>query len=64
MWEERIKENIREMLVPNPDVLAQAVDASQHQTAGQQISQVINQNAHSPYQDPAKTLPPHGKKLA
>lgn len=51
--EARIKENIRKTLVSNPDVLAQAVDAWQQQTAGQQISQVINQNAHTPYQDPA-----------
>ena len=36
--EARIKEMIRETLVSNPDILAQAVDARQQQTAGQQIS--------------------------
>lgn len=38
--EARIKEMIRETLVSNPDILAQAVDARQQQTAGQQISQL------------------------
>jgi len=39
--------------VSNPDILAQAVDAWQQQTAGQQISQAIKQNAKTLYQDPA-----------
>lgn len=51
--EARIKEMIRETLVSNPDILAQAVDAWQQQTAGQQISQAIKQNAKALYQDPA-----------
>ncbi len=51
--EARIKEMIRETLVSNPDILAQAVDAWQQQTAGQQISQAIKQNAKTLYQDPA-----------
>ncbi|MBH3095602.1 DsbA family protein [Serratia ureilytica] len=51
--EARIKEMIRETLVTNPDILAQAVDAWQQQTAGQQISQAIKQNAKTLYQDPA-----------
>ncbi|WP_148874646.1 DsbA family protein [Serratia marcescens] len=51
--EARIKEMIRETLVSNPDILAQAVDAWQQQTAGQQISRAIKQNAKTLYQDPA-----------
>ncbi|CAI0837748.1 DsbA family protein [Serratia ficaria] len=51
--EQRIKEIIRETLVSNPDILAQAVDAWQQQTAGQQISQAIKQNAKTLYEDPA-----------
>lgn len=51
--EARIKEMIRETLVSNPDILAQAVDAWQQQTASQQISQAIKQNAKTLYQDPA-----------
>lgn len=51
--EARIKEMIRETLVSNPDILAQAVDAWQQQTAGEQISQAIKQNAKTLYQDPA-----------
>ncbi|MDU3888689.1 MAG: DsbA family protein, partial [Serratia liquefaciens] len=51
--EVRIKELIRETLVSNPDILAQAVDAWQQQTAGQQISQAIKQNAKTLYEDPA-----------
>lgn len=51
--EARIKEMIRETLVSNPDILAQAVDAWQQQTAGQQISQAIKQNAKTLYRDPA-----------
>ncbi|QUY48327.1 thioredoxin domain-containing protein [Serratia plymuthica] len=49
----RIKALIRETLVSNPDILAQAVDAWQQQTAGQQIEQVIKQNAKALYEDPA-----------
>lgn len=49
----RIKELIRETLVSNPDILAQAVDAWQQQTAGQQIDQAIKQNAKALYDDPA-----------
>ncbi|NWA72537.1 DsbA family protein [Serratia proteamaculans] len=51
--EVRIKELIRETLVSNPNILAQAVDAWQQQTAGQQISQAIKQNAKTLYEDPA-----------
>ena len=51
--EARIKEMIRETLVSNPDILAQAVDARQQQTAGQQISRAIKQNAKTLYRDPA-----------
>lgn len=51
--ETRIKEIMRETLVSNPDILAQAVDAWQQQTAEQQVSQVIEQNAKTLYDDPA-----------
>ncbi|HGM6859150.1 DsbA family protein [Serratia rubidaea] len=51
--EARVKEMIRETLVSNPDILAQAVDAWQQQTADQQVSQVIKQQAKTLYQDPA-----------
>lgn len=57
--EARIKEMIRETLVSNPDILAQAVDAWQQQTAGQQISQAIKQNAKTLYQiRPARASAP------
>ncbi|MFI8416804.1 DsbA family protein [Serratia sp. NPDC078593] len=51
--ETRIKEIMRETLVSNPDILAQAVDAWQQQTAEQQVSQAIEQNAKKLYDDPA-----------
>ncbi|MCS3407791.1 DsbA family protein [Serratia sp. AKBS12] len=51
--EARIKEIVRETMVSNPDILAQAVDAWQQQTASQQVSQVIAANAKTLYDDPA-----------
>ncbi|TQI81460.1 protein-disulfide isomerase [Serratia fonticola] len=51
--EARIKAMIRETLVSNPDILAEAVDAWQQQTSGQQISQAIKQNSKILFDDPA-----------
>lgn len=51
--EARIKAMIRETLVSNPDILAEAVDAWQQQTSGQQISQAVKQNSKILFDDPA-----------
>lgn len=51
--EVRIKEIIRETLVSNPDILAEAVNAWQQQTSGQQIGQAIKQNSKILFEDPA-----------
>lgn len=51
--EVRIKELIRETLVSNPDILAEAVNAWQQQTNGQQLGQAIEQNSKILFDDPA-----------
>lgn len=51
--EARIKEMIRETLVSNPDILAEAVNAWQQQTSDQQISQAIEQQGKTLFGDPA-----------
>lgn len=51
--EARIKALIRETLVTNPDILAEAVNAWQQQTTGEQISQVIKQHSKTLFDDPA-----------
>ncbi len=51
--EARIKAMIRETLVSNPDILAEAVNAWQQQTSGEQISQAIRQNSKILFEDPA-----------
>ncbi|VTR48367.1 Uncharacterised protein [Serratia fonticola] len=49
----RIKELIRETLVSNPDILAEAVNAWQQQTNDQQIGQAIEKNSKILFDDPA-----------
>lgn len=51
--EVRIKELIRETLVSNPDILAEAVNAWQQQTNDQQIGQAIEKNSKILFDDPA-----------
>lgn len=51
--EVRIKELIRETLVSNPDILAEAVNAWQQQTSEQQIGQAIEKNSKILFDDPA-----------
>lgn len=51
--EVRIKELIRETLVSNPDILAEAVNAWQQQTNDQQIGQAIEKNSEILFDDPA-----------
>ncbi|WON75698.1 DsbA family protein [Serratia sp. UGAL515B_01] len=51
--EARIKALIRETLVSNPDILAEAADAWQQQNASQQIGQVLKQNSKILFDDPA-----------
>ncbi|WP_260512869.1 DsbA family protein [Serratia fonticola] len=51
--EVRIKELIRETLVSNPDILAEAVNAWQQQTNDQQIGQAIEKNTKILFDDPA-----------
>lgn len=51
--EVRIKELIRETLVSNPDILAEAVNAWQQQTNDQQIGQAIEKNSKILLDDPA-----------
>ncbi|RWR00605.1 copper-sensitivity protein C [[Pantoea] beijingensis] len=53
--ETRIKELIRETLVQNPDILAQAADAYNQQAEAQQkdvVSQVVEKNKQSLFDDP------------
>ncbi|MBE0151865.1 DsbA family protein, partial [Serratia fonticola] len=62
--EVRIKELIRETLVSNPDILAEAVNAWQQQTNGQQLGQAIEQNSKILFDDPASPrLGPKNAKL-
>ncbi|MEX3003470.1 DsbA family protein [Serratia fonticola] len=51
--EVRIKELIRETLVSNPDILAEAANAWQQQTNDQQIGQAIEKNSKILFDDPA-----------
>lgn len=51
--EARIKVLIRETLVSNPEILAEAADAWQQQNASQQIGQALKQNSKILFEDPA-----------